>query len=46
MRFKGGDTLMTPGDPADAMFVLLEGQLQARGEFGGETMIITSTPAR
>src|ERR1700722_16620879 len=41
LRFKGGETLMTPGDPADAMFVLLEGQLQARGEFGGETMIIS-----
>ena len=41
LRFKAGDTLMNPGDPADAMFVLLEGQLQARGEFAGETMIIT-----
>ena len=41
LRFKAGDPLMTPGDPADAMFVLLEGQLQARGEFAGETMIIT-----
>ena len=41
LRFKAGDALMTPGDPADAMFVLLEGQLQARGEFAGEVMIIT-----
>src|SRR5579862_9165679 len=41
LRFKAGDPLMNPGDPADAMFVLLEGQLQARGEFAGETMIIT-----
>src|SRR5579863_7524520 len=41
LRFNAGDALMTPGDPADAMFVLLEGQLQARGEFAGETMIIT-----
>jgi signal transduction histidine kinase len=40
-RFKAGDTLMSPGDPADAMFVLLEGDLQARGEFGGETIVIT-----
>jgi signal transduction histidine kinase len=38
--FKAGETLMNPGDPADAMFVLLEGQLQARGEFGGEVMVI------
>jgi signal transduction histidine kinase len=39
--FKSGEALMSPGDPADAMFVLLEGQLQARGDIGGETMIIT-----
>jgi signal transduction histidine kinase len=40
-RFKAGETLMSPGDPANAMFVLLEGDLQARGEFAGETMVIT-----
>ena len=28
------------GDPADAMFVMLEGELQARGELGGETVVI------
>ena len=39
--FKAGEALMSPGDPADAMFVLLEGQLQARGDIAGETMIIT-----
>src|ERR1700685_1077005 len=27
------------GDPADAMFVVLEGQLQGRGEIAGETII-------
>jgi signal transduction histidine kinase len=41
LRFKAGDALINAGEPADAMFVLLEGQLQARGEIGGETMIIT-----
>jgi signal transduction histidine kinase len=41
LSFKAGDALINPGEPADAMFVLLEGQLQARGEIGGETMIIT-----
>jgi len=41
LQFKAGDTLMHTGDLADAMFVLLEGQLQARGEFAGETMSIT-----
>ncbi len=40
-RFKAGDALMNAGDPADAMFVILEGQIQARGELGGETIIIT-----
>jgi signal transduction histidine kinase len=40
LRFKAGDALINAGDPADAMFVLLEGQLQARGEIGGETFII------
>jgi signal transduction histidine kinase len=28
------------GDPADAMYVVLEGQLQARGELGGEAVTI------
>ena len=41
LRFHAGDTLITPGETADAMFVLVEGQLQARGDIGGETMIIT-----
>jgi signal transduction histidine kinase len=40
LHFKPGDMLITPGEPADAMFVLVEGQLQARGDIGGETMII------
>ena len=33
--------LITGGEPADAMFVVLDGQFQARGELGGETIIIT-----
>jgi signal transduction histidine kinase len=40
LRFKAGDILINPGTPADAMFVLLDGQLQARGDIAGETMII------
>jgi signal transduction histidine kinase len=40
-RFKAGDVLMNGGDPADSMFVILEGQIQARGEFAGETITIT-----
>ena len=38
--FKAGDAVLTGGEPADAMFVLLEGQLQARGEFAGESIVI------
>jgi signal transduction histidine kinase len=39
---KAGDSYVHQGDPADAMFVILDGQLQSRGEFGGETIIFTS----
>ncbi len=35
-----GESPFRPGDPADAMFVILEGQLQARGDLGGETVVI------
>src|ERR1700680_707140 len=44
MRLKAGDTYFREGDPADAMFVILEGQLQARGELGGETVVISIKP--
>ena len=40
LRFKAGEILINPGTPADAMFVVLEGQLQARGDIGGETVVI------
>jgi signal transduction histidine kinase len=43
MSFKAGDTYAHQGDPADAMFVVLEGQVQGRGEIGGETIIFTIT---
>jgi signal transduction histidine kinase len=39
LSLKAGETYTRQGDPADAMFVVLEGQLQARGEIGGETFI-------
>ena len=41
LRFQAGDLLMNGGDPADAMYVLLEGQIVARGEINGETMVFT-----
>jgi signal transduction histidine kinase len=39
LHLKAGETYSRQGDPADAMFVLLEGTLQGRGELGGETFI-------
>jgi signal transduction histidine kinase len=41
---KPGDIYLHQGDPADGMFVVLEGQLQARGELGGETVIVSLKP--
>ena len=41
LHLKAGDSSTRQGDPADAMFVLLEGQLQGRGEIGGETVTFT-----
>src|SRR5580704_13832849 len=44
MHLKAGETYSRQGDPADAMFVLLEGLLQGRGELGGETFIFNLEP--
>jgi signal transduction histidine kinase len=44
MNLKTGDVYARQGDPADAMFVILEGQLQARGELGGETFVFSLEP--
>ncbi len=41
---KAGETYIRQGDPADAMFIILQGEVQARGEFAGETFIFTSGP--
>ncbi len=35
-----GGTYVRASDPAEAMFVILEGELQARGEFAGEVVVI------
>jgi len=42
LSFKAGEVYARQGDPADAMFVILEGEFQWRGEFGGETVVIAS----
>jgi signal transduction histidine kinase len=38
--YKAGDVYSRQGDPADAMFVILAGQIEMRGELGGETIAI------
>src|SRR5262252_4577695 len=42
LHLKPGDIFVQQGDPADAMFVVLEGQFQARGEVAGESFLFTS----
>jgi signal transduction histidine kinase len=42
LHVKAGDTYAMQGQPADSMFVILEGQFQWRGELGGETMVFSS----
>src|SRR5260370_5631577 len=44
LSLKSGNTYVREGDPADSMFVILEGQLQARGEVAGDTIVITIKP--
>src|SRR6266403_809711 len=44
LHLKGGEAYIREGDPADAMFIVLEGQLQARGELGGETIVVAVKP--
>src|SRR5580704_954472 len=39
LNLKAGENYSRQGDPADAMFVILEGQLQGRGELAGETVV-------
>ena len=36
---KAGETYFRQGTPADAMFVILDGHLQGRGEVAGETVV-------
>jgi len=44
VHLKAGDAYVRQGDPADAMFVVLDGQLEVRGEFGGEAFVISTKP--
>jgi signal transduction histidine kinase len=40
LRFKANEVILTGGEPADSMLILLEGQMQVRGEMGGETFVV------
>lgn len=40
LLMKPGEFYVRQGDPADLMSVLLEGQFEARGEFGGESVVL------
>jgi CRP-like cAMP-binding protein len=39
-KLSAGEIYARQGDPPDTMFVLLEGEFEWRGEFGGETVVI------
>ena len=43
LRYKAGDTYLRQGTPADAMFVILEGQLELHGEMSGDTVAFSLT---
>jgi len=40
LSLKAGEVYARQGDPPDAMFVLLEGEFEWRGEFGGEIVVL------
>ena len=40
VSLKAGEIYVRQGDPPEAMFVLLEGEYEWRGEFAGETVVI------
>jgi signal transduction histidine kinase len=44
LNLKAGESYNRQGDPADSMFVALDGQLQARGELNGESFVFSMEP--
>jgi signal transduction histidine kinase len=44
LHLKAGEFYARQGDPADAMFVILEGHLEGRGEISGETVTFDLEP--
>jgi len=44
LHLGAGDVFVRQDEPAEAMFVILEGQLQGRGEFNGEAFVFELEP--
>jgi signal transduction histidine kinase len=44
LKLKAGEMYSRQGDPADTMFIVLEGHLQGRGELAGETFVFDLEP--
>jgi signal transduction histidine kinase len=44
LKFQTGEAYSRQGDPANAMFVVIEGQLELRGEVSGEAFVFTLGP--
>jgi signal transduction histidine kinase len=44
MNLKAGEVYSRQGDPADSMYVILEGHLQGRGELNGDTIVFDLEP--
>jgi signal transduction histidine kinase len=44
LHLKAGEMYSRQGDPADAMFVILEGRIQGRGEVSGDTIVFELEP--
>jgi signal transduction histidine kinase len=41
LHYNAGETYSRQGDPADSMFVILDGQIEMRGDLGGEAILIS-----
>jgi len=46
VKLKAGEFYARQGDPADAMFVLLQGEFQWRGEMAGDPLVIALSPGQ
>jgi signal transduction histidine kinase len=44
VHLEAGQIYFREGDPADAMFVILEGEIQGRGDINGQTLVFSARP--